>query len=138
VADAYPFLSDEWLAEAKRIREEYQGQVEVKGQLIRMNQVVTDVPFGEGVMHAHVDTTTGTMDIDTGHLEDPDVTVELDYETARAIFVEGNAEVGMQAFMAGKIKVQGDMAKLVAMQQQQITPDPKAAHVRQRLREITS
>jgi putative sterol carrier protein len=138
VAGTYAFLSDAWLEEARSIREEYEGQVEVKGQLIRMNQVVTDVPFGDGVMHAHLDTTSGTVEIDTGHLEDPDVTVELDYETAKAIFVEGNAQVGMQAFMAGKIKVQGDMAKLVAVQQQQIAPDPKAAQIQQRLREITA
>ena len=138
MAEAHPFLSDEWLVEARRIREEYQGQVEVKGQLIRMNQVVTDVPFGEGVLHSHIDTTSGTMEIDTGHLDNPDVTVELDYDTAQAIFVDGDSQAGMQAFMAGKIKVQGDMAKLVAMQQQQVSPDPKAAEVQQRLKEITA
>ena len=37
----------------------------------------------------------------------------------------------MQAFMAGKIKVQGDMTKLMAMQQG--APDPKAAEIAERI-----
>ena len=39
-----------------------------------------------------------------------------DYETARKIFVDQDPQAGMQAFMAGKVKVQGDMAKLLAAQ----------------------
>jgi putative sterol carrier protein len=41
----------------------------------------------------------------------------------------------MQAFMAGKIKVQGDMTKLMAMQS--APPDPAAQQVAQRIKEIT-
>ena len=59
----------------------------------------------------------------------------LDYATAKAIFVEGNPQAGMQAFMAGKVKVQGDMSKLMAMQQ--TTPDPVAAEIQQRIQDIT-
>jgi hypothetical protein len=40
------------------------------------------------------------------HVEDP----------ARHGVVSGNQQAGMQAFMAGKVKVQGDMTKLMAMQ----------------------
>ena len=81
-----------------------------------MNQIITDVPFGDGTIDAHMDTSSGELEMDLGHLENPDVTVTLDYDTAKAIFVEGNPQAGMQAFMAGKIKVQGDMTKLMAMQ----------------------
>ena len=59
----------------------------------------------------------------------------VDYETAKAIIVDQNPQAGMQAFMAGKIKVQGDMAKLMAMQQG--APDPKAAEVAERIKAIT-
>ena len=37
--------------------------------------------------------------------------------------------------MAGKVKVQGDMSKLMAMQQ--TTPDPVAAEIQQRIQDIT-
>ena len=139
MSDKHPFLSDIWLAEARRMGNEYASQLEVGEYLIRMNQVITEVPFGDGTLHAHIDSSSGTMEIETGHIEAPDVTVTLDYDTARSVFIEGNREAGMQAFMAGKVVVQGDMTKLLlAMQQDQITPDPKAAELHKRIQEITA
>jgi hypothetical protein len=83
---------------------------------VKMNLVITDVPFGGGTVEAHMDTTSGTIQLDTGHVETPDVTATLDYDTARAMMVDNNPQAGMQAFMAGKIKLQGDMTKAMALQ----------------------
>src|SRR5690606_40850406 len=47
----------------------------------------SDVPFGDGVINAHMDTSSGEMQMDTGHLDDADLTVTVDYATAKAIFV---------------------------------------------------
>ena len=131
----HPFLSDEWMEEAKKIREEYRGKGTPAAHAVKMNQVITDVPFGEGTINAHMDTSSGELEMDTGHIDGADLTVTLDYETAKAIFVDGNPQAGMQAFMAGKIKVQGDMTKLMAMQQ--TTPDPVAMEVANKIKEIT-
>jgi putative sterol carrier protein len=136
VADKYPFLSDEWLEAAKKIREENAGAGAPPAHAVRMNQVITDVPFGSGSIDAHMDTSGGDVQMDMGHLENPDLTVTLDYATAKAILVDGNPQAGMQAFMAGKIKVQGDMTKLMAMQQG--TPDPAAAEIAAKIKEITA
>jgi putative sterol carrier protein len=136
VAEKYPFLSDEWLEAAKKIREEHAGSSAAPAHAVRMNQVITDVPFGEGTINAHMDTSSGEMEMDTGHLENPELTVTLDYPTAKAILVDGNPQAGMQAFMAGKIKVQGDMTKLMAMQQG--TPDPAQAEIAAKIKEITA
>lgn len=139
MADKHPFLSDDWLAEARRMGKEYADQLDAGEYLIRMNQVITEVPFGDGTLHTHIDSSSGTMEIETGHLEEPDVTVTLDYETARAVFIEGKPDAGMQAFMAGKVVVQGDMTKLLlAMQQDKITPDPRAAELHKRIQDITA
>ena len=81
-----------------------------------MNQVITDVPFGEGEVKLYLDTSSGDLEMETGELETPDLTLTTDYDTARKIFVEQDQAAGMQAFMAGKIKVQGDMMKMMAMQ----------------------
>ena len=132
----YPFLSDEWLAAAKQIREENAGAAAAPAHAVRMNQIITEVPFGEGTIEAHMDTSGGEMEMDMGHLENPDLTVTLDYVTAKAILVDGNPQAGMQAFMAGKIKVQGDMTKLMAMQQG--TPDPAAAEIAAKIQAITA
>ena len=131
----HPFLSDEWLTEAHKVREEFAGQGGPPPHQIRMNLNITEVPFGEGTKEAHMDTSSGELQMDTGHIETPDLTVTIDYETAKAIFVEGNPQAGMQAFMAGKIKVQGDMTKLMAMQSG--APDPNAQEIANRIKEIT-
>jgi len=131
----YPFLSDDWMTEAKKIRDEYRGKTPAPAHAVRMNQVITDVPFGPGTLDAHMDTSSGELEMDTGHIESADLKVTLDYATAKAIFVEGNPQAGMQAFMAGKIKVEGDMTKLMAMQA--APPDPSAVEVSKRIQDIT-
>jgi putative sterol carrier protein len=132
----YAFLSDEWLEAAKKIREEYAGKSSPPAHAVRMNQIITEVPFGDGSIDAHLDTSGGEMQMDMGHLENPDLTVTLDYATAKAILVDGNPQAGMQAFMAGKIKVQGDMTKMMALQSG--TPDPTAEEIAAKIKEITS
>ena len=131
----HPFLSQEWMDEARKVREEYKGRTPPIAHQVRMNQVITEVPFGDGTLQSHMDTTSGELVMEEGHLDEVDLTVTLDYATAKAIFVEGNPQAGMQAFMAGKVKVQGDMSKLMAMQQ--TTPDPVAAEIQQRIQDIT-
>ena len=140
----YPFLSDEWIAEARKIRAEMADPNREEGAVppaasVRMNQVITEVPFGDGKLDAHLDTSSGTLEMETGHLEQPDVTVTLDYATAKAIFVDGTLEAGMKAFMDGKVRVQGDMAKLISALQQLAPPDPDAVDQAQaRIRDITA
>lgn len=129
---AYQFLSDEWVAAARKLREESGGQGSA-GAPVKMNLVITDVPFGEGTVDAHMDTTSGDVDMDFGHLEGPDVTVTLEYVTARAMIVDADPQAAMQAFMAGKIKLQGDMTKALALQSG--TPDPELT---KKIQEITA
>ena len=138
----FPFLSDEWIAEARKIRAELadpERQAAAAPASVRMNQVITDVPFGDERLDAHLDTSSGTLEMEIGHLEQPDVTVTLDYATAKAIFVDGTMEAGMKAFMDGKIRVQGDMAKLISALQQLAPPDPGTVDQAQaRIRDITA
>jgi putative sterol carrier protein len=132
----YQFLSDDWLAEARSIRAEFDGTGATIEHSIRMNLVILEVPFGKGTVEAHVDTSTGELELDTGHVDPVDLTVTLDYDVAKAILVEGNPQAGMQAFMSGKIKVDGDIAKLMALQS--ITPDPSAAEIASRILSMTA
>jgi len=130
----YQFLSEGWIAEARKIREEYDSGDSVPHQ-VRMNLVITEVPFGDGPIDAHLDTSEGSVRLDLGHLDPADLKVTVDYHTAKSILVEGNPQAGMQAFMQGKIRVEGDMAKLMALQT--VPPDAGAQEIAQRLRDIT-
>ena len=110
------FLSDEWMLAAREIRSRYQDETMKVPVGVRMNQIITGVPFGEGTVKTYTDTSSGVLDIDLGHLESADVTVTTDYVTARNIFVEQDPNFTMQAFMSGNIKVEGDMLKMMALQ----------------------
>ena len=131
----YPFLSEEWMTEAKKIREEYRGSSSAAAQPVKINQIITEVPFGDGTVNAHMDSSSGEMEMDLGHLPDAEATLTVDYATARALLVDGNQAAAMQAFMSGKIKVQGDMSKLMAMGQ---APDPNAEAIAAKIKEITA
>ena len=131
----YPFLSDQWMEEVQKIREQYRGKTQKVPHVVRMNQVVTDAPFGDGTVKISMDTSSGDAEVEFGHLDAPDLTVTLDYATAKAIMVEGSPQAGMQAFMAGKVKVDGDMSKLMALQG--TPPDPVAAEIADKVKDIT-
>ena len=47
----YPFLSDEWIAAAREIREN--GPAAPVPHVMKMNLIVTEVPFGDSDIEAH-------------------------------------------------------------------------------------
>lgn len=112
----FTFLTDEWMEAARALREQYADRLPDITVEVRINQVVTDVPFGDGTLRAYIDSTNGGLALELGELDDPDVTLTTDYETAKAMVVDQDPTIVMQSFMAGKIVVQGDMMKLMAMQ----------------------
>jgi putative sterol carrier protein len=118
MADKHAFLSPEWFAAVKKIQEEHaeEGRAAMAGQKISMNQVVTNIPPGDDTRTFHMKIEDGAIDWGEGEAEGVDLTLTLDFETAKAVLVGGDPQVGMQAFMQGKIKIAGDMTKLMAMQ----------------------
>ncbi len=130
----YAFLSPEWIAEARALHAAA-GDEEAPVAL-QMNLVVEEVPFASGSLDAHVDTTSGVLEIDLGHLDHADVRVSLDYETAKAVLVDQNAEAAMGAFMAGRVRVEGDMTKLLSYQA--TPPSERQRELAEAVRAITA
>ena len=137
---SHPFLSEAWMEAAKGIREKYAAEASKVTTSIRMNQVITDVPaevHADGTIHTYLDTSSGDVVMELGTLEAADLTITTDYDTARKIFVEQDQTAGMQAFMSGKIKVQGDMMKMMAMQTA-MPQDDIAKTIAKEIKEITA
>lgn len=110
----YQFLSDEWFARVDQLVAEH-GADAPGGTDILMNLTITDTPFGtERQMHMGAKKGQGLWGI--GHADGADLQLTTDYATAKDVFVAGDPTAGMQAFMSGRVKVQGDMAKLMAAQ----------------------
>ena len=126
------FLSDEWQEQARPSGTSSGPTAAASNQKVRMNLVINEVPtdVGGGPIDAHLDTTGGDLGLDTGHLDNAELTLSLDYDTAKRILVDGDASAGMQAFMAGKIKVlDGDMSTLMT-HPVRLPRAPQAAHRR--------
>lgn len=110
------FLSEQWIEAARDIRHRYSHAVPDITVEVRINVVTTKVPFGEGEIRAFIDTSSGSLQMELGSLEIADLTVTTDYDTARQLFVEQDPAASMQAFMSGRIKVDGDITRLMLMQ----------------------
>jgi hypothetical protein len=129
----HPFLSDPWFDEVRRLHDAVGGAAP-EGTEIRMNLMITSTPF-DGDLAMHMAATGGRADWGKDHLDDADVTLTLGYDTAKAIFVDGNPQAAIEAFMAGRIIVQGDITKLMVMQS--TGPGSAASELTKALQEIT-
>jgi len=135
----FPFLSDEWIAAAEDIHDEYAGRFDSQDEVVRVNVVVTDIPFGDGHLNGHIDTSDGNTRPQKGHINNPEATVSVPYEIARSIFVTQDFEAVAMAFMTGQLEVQGDVTRLLYLQDLDPTPDQMelGAEVAHRLLAIT-
>jgi hypothetical protein len=131
----YEFLSLEWIEAAHRIRAEV-GEPTSTPVPVTMNLIVTDAPFDADPLEAHLDTRQGALALDYGHRPEPDMVITVDWATAKALLVDGNTQAAMSAFMAGRVRVEGDMSKLVALSSASL--DERSERVVVRLREITA
>lgn len=131
----HEFLSDDWINAAKAIRDKYASEITTKPPAIKMNQVITETPGGEDIK-MYLDTSSGEMVMDKGELPDADVTITLPYDVARKQMVDQDQAAAMQAFMSGKVKVQGDMMKLMGMQG--MGADPVTAKINDEIKEMTA
>lgn len=110
----HDFLSTEWIDAAREIRSEYENRVPVPDVSMKANVVVTGVPFDDGEVRGYIDTTMGSIMLEPGQLDEPELTVTTDYATARALFVSQDLGKIMESFLGGKILVTGDVTRLLA------------------------
>ena len=118
-APRHEFLSPGWIDAVSTIRDEFRASVPPTDFVLRANLIITDVPFGDGEVRGSIDTSEGLV-IEPIELDAPDLTAQLDYATAKALFIEPDPQAILQAFFGGKIRITGDATKLLAL------PLPKA------------
>lgn len=104
------FLSDGWFEEVERIRAEINPEVPEAVKDLVVNLKVTDGPSGD------IEAKIAGGRFEKGLADEAPTTLTVPYDTAKAMFIEGDPNATMQAFMSGIIKVEGDMTKLMAMQ----------------------
>jgi len=116
----YEFLSPEWFRKVDELvaaAGDLQIPAAMKAALVN---VTVTAPGGDkrlvmkdGLFHL-------------GHQADAPTSITITLELARRIFIDADVAAGVQAFLSGEMKVEGDLAKLVAMQ----TVEPSAPQQR--------
>lgn len=126
----HAFLSDEWFTEVNKLREENPVPAPTGPAAdIVLNITVTGAPDGDKDIHLK------GGDFGEGHVEAP-TKMTVPYEVAKKVFIQQDQQAGMQAFMQGQIKVEGDMSKIMAMQTQQPSAEQQA--LMKKVAEITA
>lgn len=118
----HAFLSDDWFAAVRGLQAEHTDAVP-PGISVRMNLNITGMP-SDGDRRMHMTTRDGTADWGEGLLPEADVTLTLGYDVAKEMFVAGNPQVAVEAFLAGRIVIQGDLTRLMELQ---AAPPPAGA-----------
>lgn len=122
------YLSDEWFDKVNELADEVNLEVPDQLKAMQFNFTVTsddgDIEYSaEGGKYQK------------GHIDGAPTKITIPKEFAYKIFVMQDQAAGMQAFTTGKLKVEGDMTKMMAMQSIQPTESMKL--MADKVKEIT-
>jgi hypothetical protein len=105
----YPFLSPAWFDKVDElIARAGDLQIPPEMKAVTLNVTIT-APTGDTQL------TIENGVLARGHKPGAPTQLALPSALARAIFVDGDTAAGVQAFLAGEMKADGDLSKLVAI-----------------------
>jgi putative sterol carrier protein len=123
------YLTQEWMDRAKELAQDFP---ETPGATVRMQQVVTGAPDGD-VKYYTVIENGKTLEQNVGDDPQADVTLTNSYDDAVKI-MKGELDANA-AFMQGRVKVTGNMAKIMALMP--LTNKPEYKDIQDKLRSET-
>ncbi|MBF7682090.1 SCP2 sterol-binding domain-containing protein [Acinetobacter sp. B5B] len=114
------FLTEEWFTQVETLTAQA-GDLNLSPALqnLVINLIVSDSEAGVKEL------SLAAGKLHKGLSEQARTTLTMNAETLRKVFLEFDMTAAMQAFMTGKIKVQGDMSQLMALQTAKPTPAQK-------------
>jgi putative sterol carrier protein len=124
------FLSDEWFTKVKELTSDA-GELNIPGPLkdltINLNVTLAD----SSTKQVHL---TGGQ-FEPGTKAGAPVTVSVPAEIAKKIFIDMDQQAGMQAFMSGQMRVEGDVTKLMTLQS--VQPSAELKDLLEDIKDIT-
>ena len=122
------YLSDEWFDKVKELSEEINPEIPAQMADMKINMTVTS---DEG----DCDFCLNGGKLEKGHLADATTKVTVPIEFAKKMYIDQDRAAGMQAFTSGKLKIEGDMSKIMAMQG--IQPSESQKKLQEMIKEMT-
>lgn len=127
---SFEFLSDEWFTEVEKIRDAA-GDLDIPAQMadLQLNlRVTTD--------NGDVEMALNGGNLERGSIADAGTTIILPADLAKKLFIEQDQSAGMQGFMSGQIKVEGDMSKMMSLQS--VQPSAKQQELSDKIAAMTA
>ncbi len=131
----YTFLSEEWLDAARSVKTRHEGDpVDQEG--LTVNSTITGVPFGDGTLELH-SSHGPVIGWTAGHVADAEVSIRLDYATARELVLDDSPNALERALGSGDIDISGDHDAFRDWWHSRVGDD-RAAALDAELRQLTS
>lgn len=70
------------------------------------------------------------------HIQNADATIYIDQDTLNQIIHDNSVDTALEAFMTGKIFIEGDMSKVMALQSARPSQEQKALY--KQIKEMTN
>ena len=109
---AVKFLSEEWTREVTQALNQSDAFKKAAGSQSAKLQQVVNSPEGEKKYYFKLE--GGQAEVGPGEIDGPEATITQDYDTAVALAKQ--ELTGTAAYMSGKLKVSGDLMKLMQLQ----------------------
>jgi putative sterol carrier protein len=124
---AVKFQSDEYFEAANEAMQNSEDvRKAAKGHNVAIQVITNDYP-GVGQKKSYLKITKGVPSAGSGEIEDPDATITQSYATAVAL---DKGEISPQtAFMEGKMKIKGNLMKIMTLQRFLQALGPATKHI---------
>lgn len=129
-AQPQPFLSDAWFEMVEALRAAIDPPIPDAVRNLRMNVRILGGPQGD------VEARIAGGQFERGSAPGAPVTLSVPFDLARKMLVENDGAAAMQAMMQGQIRIEGDIAVLMALQQGG-PPTPESEQLQERIRALT-
>lgn len=116
----YSFLSDDWFAQVATLNESA-GDLNVPPSL---QETFNASLIGDDTISLHLK----DGKIHKGLSSEAVASISIDKDTLAELIAGKDMNVAMEAFMTGKLRIDGDMSKVMGLQSARPTPEQKALY----------
>jgi hypothetical protein len=125
------FLSDEWLARVKELADSM-GDLKIPPKLSALIWNIT-VEMADGTQR---ELSMQRMVFRAGASPEGLMTMFMDEVLARKLFIDGDTQAGLFAFMSGDMRIEGDVSMITVLQSEQ--PSAEMGVLGEKIKELTA
>lgn len=125
----FNFLTQSWFDAVARLNQEV-GELNLPPNLAELTINVTVKSENPTLLHLQAGK------INQHHIQNADATIYIDQDTLNQIIHDNSVDTALEAFMTGKIFIEGDMSKVMALQSARPSQEQKALY--KQIKEMTN